>query len=146
MLEFITNLFGSKKSPEDDTVAQPKPKKGNGYYLELDETGNTKSEGATEPAKSETASAPVATAKPETVKLSAPEKPEPAKAKVETQNGKVTIQAQPNPPSNNGKVDPDSERTFAPNYLIKTVNSSRRRPGPSMAMFREMARQVKNPG
>lgn len=148
---FIGGLFGGKKSQDGDTGAAPKAKKADGYYLQLDETGNTKAEEAVEKVKSAAVSAATAIAEPVKATLAAPEKqPKPATATMataESQNGKVTIEAQPNPPaSTNGKVDPDAERTFAPNYLSQTVNSSRRRPGPSMAMFRDMARQVKTPG
>lgn len=159
---FISGLIGGKKSEDGEALAAPKAKKSNGYYLELDETGNTKAEEAVKKAKPAKAESQAQAGKPEPVekavavaeavkaKLAAPEKqPKTEKVKVATaepQNGKVTIEAQPNPPApNNGKVDPESERTFAPNYLLQTVNSSRRRPGPSMAMFRDMARQVKNP-
>ncbi len=39
---------------------------------------------------------------------------------------------------------PQATGTFAPNYLIApSSNNSRRRPGPSLAGFKDMARQVK---
>ena len=62
-------------------------------------------------------------------------------------NEKVKVEAQPNPPAaaTNGKVAPQSKSTFAPNYLMPTPTNSRRRPGPNMDMFRDMARQVKTP-
>ncbi|MDY6786194.1 MAG: hypothetical protein SW833_27215 [Cyanobacteriota bacterium] len=34
------------------------------------------------------------------------------------------------------------DKTFAPNYLMPVPTRSRRRPGPSLKMFQEMARQV----
>src|SRR5919202_1432023 len=132
IIGFFGGLFGGKKSLKGDTSAAPKTKKGKGYFLELDDSGNSKAAEAKkpEPAKAE----PAAQAK----------KPEPAKATTESQNGKVKIEAQPNPPAtNNGKAQGDS--TFAPNYLLPTASNSRRRPGPSLDMFRDMARQVKTP-
>ena len=159
---FLGGLIGGKKS-QDDTSSTPqiapKTKKGKGYFMELDETGSTKSEATSKPEpvkagavaqakKSEPAQAAVATAPaPKKLEAAAPKKPEPAKAKAEAaepQNGKVKIEAQANPPApNNGKAQ---EATFAPNYLLPKATNSRRRPGPSMDMFRDMARQVKTPG
>ncbi len=156
---FLGGLIGGKKTQEDTSSTPqiaPKTKKGKGYYLELDETGNTKSEA--QALKSETVKAAPETVanKPEPVlavvataltstklEVAAPEKK--AKAQIEEpQNGKVKIEAQANPPApTNGKAQ---EGTFAPNYLLPTATNSRRRPGPSMDMFRDMARQVKTPG
>ncbi|MDY7013573.1 MAG: hypothetical protein SVX43_08200 [Cyanobacteriota bacterium] len=45
----------------------------------------------------------------------------------------------------NGSKAPSSvadDKTFAPNYLMPVPTKSRRRPGPSLKMFQEMARQV----
>ncbi len=148
---FLGGLFGGKKSQAD--ASAPQAKKSKGYFLELDETGSAKS--ATEakkpePAKAE-AKAPAAQAEPAkaSVATATLEKPkaEPAKA---SENGKVNqikVEAQPNPPAaaNNGRVEPQAGTTFAPTYLIPTPTNSRRRPGPSMDTFRDMARQVKTP-
>ena len=154
---FFSGLFGGKKS-QDNTLAPPKTKKAKGYYLELDEAGNTKSQTQAktpEPLKAassavakslEPAKAAVATLEPPKAEpVVEAKKPEPSKDPATSNNGKVKIQAQPNPPApvNNGKVEPQSELTFAPNYLLPTASNSRRRPGPSLDMFRDMARQVK---
>lgn len=145
---FFGGVFGGKKS-KDDTSTAPKTKKAKGYFMELDDTGNVKS--ATQEKKPEPAKAAVATAAPPKVESAEAKKPEPAKAAAESNNGKVKIEAQPNPPApapaaaSNGKVDPQSSMTFAPNYLLSTGSRGRRRPGPSMDMFRDMARQVKTP-
>ena len=155
---FFGGLLGGGKKSQADTSTAPKSKKGKGFFLELDEAGNTKP--VTEAKKPEAK-------KPEPVKAESEandKKPEPAKAAVATLerpkagesepvaevpsgNGKVKIEAQPNSPAPNlnGKVDPKAEPTFAPNYLLSTTSSSRRRPGPSMDIFRDMARQVKTP-
>ena len=45
--------------------------------------------------------------------------------------------------SGNGKGDKPENMTFAPQYLTPTTTQPRRRPGPSMEMFKDMARQVK---
>jgi outer membrane biosynthesis protein TonB len=163
---FFGGLFGGKKS-QDNALTAPKTKKAKGYYLELDDTGNAQS--AAEAKKPESVKAEVQkpepvkaeVQKPEPVKAAAAtaappkvdtaveqKKPEPAKASAASKNGKVKIEAQPNPPapSNNGKIESQDELTFAPKYLIPTATNSRRRPGPSMDMFRDMARQVKTPG
>ncbi len=144
---FFGGLFGGKKSQDDGSTA-PKMKKAKGYYMELDDSGNVKtadSEKKPEPVKSAVATVEQPKAEPAEAK-----KPEPAKAEAVPNNGKVKIEAQPNPPApapaaSNGKVDPQSETTFAPNYLVLTASKGRRRPGPSMDLFRDMARQVKTP-
>ncbi|MDJ0635823.1 MAG: hypothetical protein QNJ34_21730 [Xenococcaceae cyanobacterium MO_188.B29] len=46
--------------------------------------------------------------------------------------------------SSNGKVEA-GEKTFATDYLLPTPSSSRRRPGPSLNKFKDMARQAKTP-
>jgi type IV secretory pathway VirB10-like protein len=182
IFSFLGGLLGGKKAEADtESTAKiaPKAAKSNGFYLELDETGSTKSEPKAlkaEPAKAAAAAvaepakaaAAVVAAATEPVKAAvatieaAPEKVEAAltekkaktlksakaaKAKAaESENSKVTVEAQPNPPApeTNGKVA--DQVTFAPNYLMPTASSSRRRPGPSMNTFRDMARQVKTPG
>jgi hypothetical protein len=166
----------AKGEASDTPQIEPKAKakKSKGYYLELDETGNAKLdvtalkpelakaavallekqpevEKKPEPVKAAVATAPA----PAKVEAAAPEKtPEKklktakAKAKApaaEAENGKVKIEAQPNPPAEtNGKAA--DQATFAPNYLMPTATSSRRRPGPNMNTFLDMARQAKTPG
>ncbi len=137
-------FLGGKKSKDDKSTA-PKTKKGKGYFLELDETGNVKS--ADQAEKPEPVKAAVsAAAPPKAEPVVEAKKPEPAKAKATPKQ--VKIEAQPNPPAppaaaSNGKAEPQSELTFAPNYLLPIATTSRRRPGPSMDSFRDMARQVK---
>jgi len=166
---FVGGLFGGKKS-QDNTSTAPKPKKSKGFYLELDEIDNAKAvaqEKIVEPLKAaaeniaqklepvkETvgvavAERPKTEAAPEAKKPAAKaQKPDPGKVIVPSKNETVQVEAQPNPPapSTNGKVEPQAELTFAPNYLMPTASQSRRRPGPSLDMFRDMARQVKTPG
>lgn len=187
---FLGGLIGGKKaqgeaSDTPEIAPKAKAQKSKGYYLELDETGNTKLDvAALKPELAKTAvavveklpepikAAAVATAEAATAaKTEAPAKAEaataakveaPAKAPekklktaktkakakapaAEAENGKVKIEAQPNPPAeNNGKAA--DQATFAPNYLMPTATSSRRRPGPNMNTFLDMARQAKTPG
>lgn len=162
---FLGGLLGGKKAQADtESTPQiaPKAKKSNGYYLELDETGTTKAEpakavaavvaAAAEPVKAAVTKVEAVAAEPVKAAVAAVEaapakKLKAAKAKApanESENGKVQIEAQANPPAaTNGKSD---QSTFAPNYLMPTASNSRRRPGPSLNMFRDMARQVKTPG
>lgn len=163
---FLGGLVGGKKAKGEasDTpqiAPKAKAKKSNGYYLELDETGNTKSEVTVkpEPVKATVAvedkqpepvlAAVATTPAPAKAEAAAPEKKlKTAKAKApaaEAENGKVKIEAQPNPPAEtNGKAA--DQTTFAPNYLMPTTTSGRRRPGPNMNTFLDMARQAKTPG
>lgn len=153
---FLGGLFGGNKS--QDEASAPKTKKSQGYFLELDDTGSVKSTEEVkkpEPVKAE-APAPAAQNQPEKAAVATLERPK-AEPKEETkpvvaakdvsaENGKVKIEAQPNPPAtaaSNGKVEAQNDMTFAPKYLMPSASSSRRRPGPSMDMFRDMARQVK---
>jgi hypothetical protein len=137
-------FLGGKKSKDDKSTA-PKTKKAKGYFLELDETGNVKSAYLAE--KPEPVKAAVSAAEPPKAEpVVEAKKAEPAKAKATPKQ--VKIEAQPNPPAppaaaSNGKAEPQSELTFAPNYLLPIASTSRRRPGPSMDSFRDMARQVK---
>jgi hypothetical protein len=43
------------------------------------------------------------------------------------------------------KAEAKSEMTFSTDYLLSSGSSSRRRPGPSLNAFKEIARQVKKP-
>lgn len=153
---FLGGLLGGKKSQDESSA--PKTKKSQGYFLELDDTGSVKSTAEAkkpEPVKAqaqapaeqkEQAKAAVATLERPKAEPKAEAKPAVAAKDVSAENGKVRIEAQPNPPAtaaSNGKVESQNEMTFAPKYLMPKASSSRRRPGPSMDMFRDMARQVK---
>lgn len=142
MLGFLKKLSG-KKSEEDQSTA-PKAKKGKGFFLELDETGNVKSEASEnkpEPAKA-------MAVKTESTEVKTAPKVEQKKAD-QTAKAPQSKKLEPLPtkavPPSNGKVEPQPGMTFAPNYLLTTSSKPRRRPGPSMNMYRDMARQVKTP-
>lgn len=115
-----------------------RPKKSE-YFLEFgDAKGNESAKTEAKPAKPAPAPAPkdipqAAVAKPEAPKpttiATQPEvKPEPPKEPA---------------PLNNGVVKTPAGMTFAPDYLMPQPTGSRRRPGQNMAMFKEMARQMK---
>lgn len=159
MFSPIKNLFGGKKAP-DQTSTATKAKKGKDFFLEIEETENVASE-ATAP-KPEPAKEAVATTEPpkaeELPKAEPASKeelpkaePAPKKAKkkksvkaaaASTDQKKVSSPAA-STAAKNGKVEPQAQLTFAPNYLLPTPSNRRRRPGPSMNMFLDMARQAK---
>ncbi|MDX2239414.1 MAG: hypothetical protein NW224_01915 [Leptolyngbyaceae cyanobacterium bins.302] len=159
---FIGGIFGSKKSVTDGT---PKPKKGNGYFLELDDAkispaASAASTGAASPAP---ASAP---AQPMTVSQETAAEVAPAgaakSAKTSSRKEKLAalaaggkpdaIAAEPTadapvtsaPPTPTPEVTktPVSEAAFATKYLIPSNNGSRRRPGANMSSYLDMARKM----
>lgn len=146
---FFSGLFSGKKSKDGESA--PKAKKSKGYFLELDDSGSVSS--APEAKKSEPikakAAAPAKQAESSSKSAVATlERPKTSTVnEVPSGNEKVKVEAQPNPPAaaTNGKAAPQEASTFAPNYLMPTPTNSRRRPGPNMDMFRDMARQVKTP-
>jgi hypothetical protein len=145
-------LFGGQKSA---------------YFLELDESKNQQPEQAKEEAKAQekAPAKPVEEKKAEPAKATAPEQPkaETTKAKATKKTSvKENSKAAPAPKetkpavadpeeiiraavfknSSNGKVD-SAAVSFASNGSI-TPTMSRRRPGPSLNMYKNMARQVKS--
>lgn len=145
---FFGGLFGGKKSQGDQSA--PKAKKSKGYFLELDDTGNLKSDAPAQKSQPLKAKAPESAtqAQPAQSAVATLERPKTESAtqkEVPSGNQTVKIEAQPNPPAaaSNGRVATQGESTFAPIYLMPTASNSRRRPGPSMEMFKDMARQVK---
>ncbi|MBD2461375.1 hypothetical protein H6G89_09980 [Oscillatoria sp. FACHB-1407] len=103
------------------------------YFLEL-EDASSKSETkavAPAPAKPEPAKVePVKAVTPPQPAPSEPVKAEPVKA--ESLNGKTSAAPASNTPP-----------TFAPNFLTTASSNGRRRPGPSLNRYMDMARQVK---
>ena len=162
----ITGLFNGKKSQaQPSTTSTQKPaaataknRKRSGYFMEIEETEETKPVNDNKAAKVAIAktSEPVAAAKPA--------KAEPAKtpdlaavsaqaAKVELVQTAEGLKAEPakkpasSSPAASTNGQNQTETTFAPKYLIPSASStSRRRPGPNMNPFLDMARQIKNPG
>lgn len=159
------DLVGGNKSQENNSstkvaekpaAANGKKRKRSGYFMELDEAEEVKSVNGAQPAKGAAAktSEPVTaakTAKAEPTKTQEPSaKAQTASAKVELVQTAEGVKAEPVKPekapaaSTNGQNK--TETTFAPKYLAPTSSNSRRRPGPNMNPFLDMARQVKNPG
>ena len=62
---------------------------------------------------------------------------------VQTAEGLKAEPAKPKKGSVVSNGQAQTETTFAPKYLIPTNSNSRRRPGPNMSTFLDMARQVK---
>lgn len=118
----LKNLFGGKKSD---------------FYLELKETDGEQKATATTAAAAPVveAAAPVAEkkAKKTSVKKEKQAKETPA----------APVSAPAPVAATNGKVEPQ-EVEFATKYLI-TPSMSRRRPGPSLNGFKDMARKAKLP-
>ena len=155
----------STKTAEKPAAATAKKRKRSGYFMELDEAEDTKSANGNKPAQGEAAKTPqpVAAKTPQPVAAAQPAKAEPAKtpqpaanaqaaaAKIELVQTAEGVKAEPakrekSPvASTNGQNQ--TETTFAPKYLAPNpASNSRRRPGPSMNNFLDMARQVKTPG
>jgi hypothetical protein len=140
---FLGGLLGSKKANETGSEATPKvkPRKSNGYFLEIDDakgTGNTSngsSEKATESAKKPEPVAAKAESKPA-------KKPEPVAAKAESAPAKKPEQSAV---ANALNLPQPKVTTFAPDYLVPTSTNGRRRPGANMASYLNLARQVKTP-
>lgn len=144
-----------------------KTRRRSGYFMELDESEETpaKANQSTNGAVAKTPVAATAAKSPKEeptktpVAATATAKEQPAKtdaaaasaqsAKVElvqTAEGVTAVPAEKKPAASKNGQTP-TETTFAPKYLAPTGSSnSRRRPGPSMNPFLDMARQVKTPG
>lgn len=119
----LKNLFGGKKSD---------------FYLELKETDGEQQATATTAAAApvvESAAAPVAEKKAKKTSIK--------KEKQVKETPAAPVSAPAPLAATNGKVEPQ-EVEFATKYLI-TPSMSRRRPGPSLNGFKDMARKVKLP-
>jgi len=126
----LKNLFGGKKSD---------------FYLELKETEGEQKATATTAAAApvveapapavESAAAPVAEKKAQKTSIK--------KEKQVKETPAAPVSAPAPVAATNGKVEPQ-EVEFATKYLI-TPSMSRRRPGPSLNGFKDMARKAKLP-
>ena len=171
IVSFFLGFFSSKKSLEGKPN---KPRKGNGYFLELEETEVPKElkaaaksiasatnevkakaselvTAATTKESESNAKAEPAKAEKVTAKAETPTKKQPPKAEVELVQTAEGVKAQVVKPTKPVKAVADSNgkaatSTFAPNYLMPSASNSRRRPGANMNSFLDMARQVKTPG
>ena len=142
----------SIKAAKKPAVAA-KNRKRSGYFMELDETEDVKSVNGNQPPKEVAAAKtpePVAveltSSKP--AKTAEPVKnvPAPKIELVQTAEGVKAELAKPvSSSAANTNGQKPTETTFAPKYLAPTTTSNRRRPGPNMNTFLDMARQVKSP-
>ncbi len=131
-----------QKQPESangKVVESKQPESANGKVVESKqpESANGK---AVESKKSKVASKTKKTAKKTSVKAT------PASPQVPTWEPPAWVKAMENTKTKikqeeNGESKP--EMTFATQYLMPTPNKSRRRPGGSLSMYMDMARQVK---
>ncbi|MGA7938222.1 MAG: hypothetical protein WCA35_32025 [Kovacikia sp.] len=127
---FLGGILGSKKKSEaaSENQSKPaKPKKSNGYFLELDDAKGIGS-------SSNGAAAPVA----ESAK-----QPAPVAAKAES---KPAQQPAPVAVAKALNLPEPKVATFATDYLLTSGSNGRRRPGANMASYLNLARQVKTPG
>lgn len=164
ILGFFGGLFGGKKTESN----APKLRKGKGYFMELDDSqpapsGNGSKPAVAEPAKTEAkpevqpqgvktdagvvaATVDKVEAVPKEVKTAAASLAAPVTI-VEPKSKKAkAAEPAPAPAAATAKENgqPQSQQTFAPNFLL-TISSSngRRRPGANMSPYLDMARQVK---
>ncbi|MBD2291407.1 hypothetical protein H6F92_22565 [Microcystis wesenbergii FACHB-1317] len=118
----LKNLFGGKKSD---------------FYLELKETDGEQEATATTAAAAPVVEAPAPVAEKKAKKTSV------KKEKQVKETPAAPVSAPAPLAATNGKVEPQ-EVEFATKYLI-TPSLSRRRPGPSLNGFKDMARKAKLP-
>ena len=152
IISFLTGLF-NKKSSADASGSVPQPKRKSGYFMELDDSPANGQPAKTEAAKAEPVKAqpakaeatkveapkaaePVAAAQPAKAEAKKPAKAEPAKAEP------VKTEATPAPaPAANSQ---NGQKSAEPAIAFSSFGD-RRRPGPNMSSFLDMARQVKVP-
>lgn len=140
---FLAGLF-NKKSAADG--AAPQPARKSGYFMELDDAPANGQPAKTEAAKAEPVKAQPA--KAEAAKVEAPKAPEPAaqpakaEAKKPAKAEPVKTEATPAPaPAANSQ---NGQKPAEPAIAFSSFGD-RRRPGPNMSSFLDMARQVKVP-
>lgn len=147
IISFLTGLF-SKKSSADASGSVPQPKRKSGYFMELDDSPANGQPAKTEAAKAEPVKAQPA--KAEAAKVEAPKAAEPvaaaqpakAEAKKPAKAEPVKTEATPAPaPAANSQ---NGQKPAEPAIAFSSFGD-RRRPGPNMSSFLDMARQVKVP-
>ncbi len=153
---FIGGLFGGKKSAGSTSSV----KKGNGYFLELDESKVAPVAAPTTEAKP-AAEQPMTVAKEAIAEASANTAGQPTKTS--TRKEKLAALAADKPAATTAEAasaptpttsaptpaiakTPVSEAAFATKYLVPANNSARRRPGANMASYLDMARKMNAAG
>lgn len=154
MLAFIGGLFAGVFG----ILGNPFKKKSD-YLLEFDDAKGTdapkqepaKTEEAPKAAKIEAKLAEEAPKAAKTEAKPAKETAKAAKAKAAKKSQRAKLEepappkvAAPQPPVTNVNVSqkPEEVVLFAPNFLMPKPTAKRRRPGPSMSMFRSMAQDM----
>jgi hypothetical protein len=119
MVGFLKKILGGSK--ED-------------YYLQLDESQETES----------TPAQPTESTAENTATAAATEQKETKAPEVKTEQPAPQPKPLPVISSTNGKIATAQPEIvgFAPDNLMPTPTNTRRRPGPSLGMFKDMARQV----
>ena len=163
ILSFLVGLFAGKKSESKLAASSAKGKKSKGYFMELNEDEQQPVNGI-QPVKAELNKAVdktkelVAAATKSVGSEPAKAKAEPAKAKATANNPAAKVElvqtaegvkAEPakSTKASAASAKTQTETTFAPKYLAPSASTNcRRRPGPNMNTFLDMARQVKTPG
>jgi outer membrane biosynthesis protein TonB len=130
----------------------------NDFYLELEEKKDTATAEVKQP-EPEAVTAPVEE-KPAEPAAEAPvseEQPAEPKTKKKSAKKQASVKAetpQPQPVSSAAMIaaavssketQPEAVKTFATNFLMPAPTKYRRRPGPSLKMFQDMARQMNLP-
>jgi hypothetical protein len=139
----IQKLFGGKKSSSDKS-ANSKSKKNGDFFLELEEieTGKT-----AEPVNAKQPEVSPSVIKEQPTETKASKKSKAASVKEASTASKILVAPVTTPiqaSSNNSKVEP-TEVAFASGEHGVPSTVSRRRPGPSLNLFKDMASQIKTP-
>ncbi len=148
------------KSGNGNQPAKPKEADAKSQPAKAESAKPNKADAKSQPAKAESAKPNKADAKPQPAKAEsakpnkADAKAQPAKESakevelVQTAQGVKAEPAKKEKAAASANGQTSTETTFAPKYLAPSAASSngRRRPGPSMNNFLDMARQVKTPG
>jgi hypothetical protein len=140
-------MFGFMKKKSSD-AAGAKQKKSKGYYLELDEAKSVGTAPAPEVVVSEPVQTEVTTAEDRTdAALIAPAKAPKTAAKATKPEAKTEAKTESkteSKPAPKPVAIAIPEPEILPAYL-QPNNTPRRRPGANMAMFKNIAEQIKNP-
>lgn len=150
-------MFGFMKKKSSD-AAEAKQKKSKGYYLELDEAKSIGTAPApkaapespapevvvSEPVQTEVTSSEARTDAALVVPAKAPQ----TEAKASKPEAKPAAKAAKPEPKPESKPAPEPVAIATPEILpayLQPNDTPRRRPGANMAMFKNMAQQIKNP-
>lgn len=146
LFSFLIGLFRGRKAQDNQASLAPNRKK-SGYFMEY-EDGQSASNG--QAASAQPAAKPEEPAAKPVAVVSQPSASDPSPAPAKLEAAKPSLE--PAKPAktegsiaiNNNGQQPQPTATFAPTYLMSTRTAGdRRRPGPNMNYFMDMARTVK---